>query len=715
MASCRFIASRLRLSGHRWLRAIRNSLVLLLPVTFIGAIAVLLGSLPFALVFPQMAATVGHEGSHLVVLIGNASSGILAIFLLILVSHSLTLEARRESIAALSPPLVVTVALINFFIYVQLSEPVAGQTAFGTHSILPAIVVAIFSAEVFAACQKYRYRRLKAQTYDLDPSIHLAVRSIIPALVTVVLFLLIAKVLFLLSFDLSSWVGSQVLSTNDIWGSQLPGLLIVGVLNQALWFVGIHGPHALDTIYRIAFEPQAGQAFEITRTLFHLYVHIGGSGATLGLLLALLIQVHQGESRRIAKLALFPSLFNINEPLIYGLPIVFNPLYLIPFVLVPVVQIVVSYCCVHFGLVVLDVMPVPWMTPPLLAGALNSGNWHGGALQLFNLLLSAMIYMPFVRLAERRRQTESLATIRRVVNDIEALKQQQCTVLDRHDELGHTARKLLHEFLQDIDSDSSRAYLAYQPQHDRSGAVVGVEALIRWEHRYFGFISPAVICALAEESQQIVQIGRWALATACRQLRDWKKCGVENLRLSVNLSPIQLKDESLLAFIAESLRNNQLHAWELCLELTESQHVSEDALSIGTLRGLQTMGIHLEMDDFGMGYSSMLYVRRFKFSSIKLDGSLTKDVLQDNNCRDIISSVAQLGRALDIRLIAEYVETREQQAHLEKLGCDVFQGYLYSPAITGERCLDYLLERQRLARPSMAPSPALSGPTNVSA
>ena len=699
MASFRFLVALRQLSGHRWLRAIRNSLVLLLPVTFVGAMAVLLGSLPLAALSPQLHAAFGDSGSSLATLVGNASNGILAVFLVVLVSHSLALESWQRDHIDLSPPVVATVALVNFFIFLQRSEPVSGQFLMGSHSILAAILVAIFSAEVFAYGLRLQHGRSGQNSYDLDPNLHLAVRAIGPALFTVMLFLLAIKALSLLTFDLSQWIGASVLSLNETWGSQLPGLFILSVFNQALWFVGIHGPHVLDSLYRLVFEgpTDASQLLRISRDAYNLYVHIGGSGSTLGLLLVILFHVRAGEARRVAKFALLPAFFNINELVIYGLPIVLNPVYLIPFVLAPVVQIVVSYFCVRYGLVAVDVASVPWMTPPVLGGTLNSGSWHGGALQIFNLLLSALIYLPFVRLAEQRRQTESLATVQRAVSDIAVIKQQQSSVLDRHDDLGHTARKLLHEFMQDIDSGSSQVFLAYQPQHDRDGRVVGVEALLRWKHRHFGFISPAVICALAEESQQIAPLGRWVIASACRQLRDWENDGIENVRISVNLSPLQLKDSTLLAFVEDSLRANRLQASALGLELTESQHVPDDPVSSRTLEGLQSMGIHLEMDDFGMGYSSMLYVRRFKFSAIKLDGSLTREVLQDNNCSDIISSVVQLGRALGIRVIAEYVETLEQQARLEQLGCEVFQGYLYSPALAAGPCLDYLHKQRRLA------------------
>lgn len=654
--------------------------------------ALLLGSFPFAILLPDLAGPLGNGGFPLAMRVSEASHGILAVCLVVLVSHSLAFDYREDSQTELSPPLVATLALVNFFIYVRFSDAVAGQSILGTFSILPAILVAIVSTETFVWCLRLRLRRFGSRTYDLDPSLHVAVRSIAPALITVGIFLLAFRGLSWLAFDFSEWLGAQVLALNSDFGSQLPGLLIVGVLNQALWFVGIHGPHVLDNVFRIAFEVQVGvdQTIEITRRLYNLYVHIGGSGSTLGLLLVLLFHVRQGEARRVAKYALLPSLFNINELVIYGLPIVFNPLYLIPFLLAPLLQIVVGYVCVHYGLVALDVTDVPWMTPPLLAGVLNSGSWHGGALQFFNLMLSALVYAPFVRLAERRRQAENLDTVRRAVTDIEVIKQQQRSVLDRHDDIGHTARKLLHEFMQDIETGSSRAYLAYQPQHDSTGKVIGVEALLRWKHRQFGAISPAVISALAEESRQIIPLGRWVIATACRQLHDWKRAGIENVRMSVNLSPVQLRDEELPDFVRESLTSCQLQPPELGLELTESQHVPDDPVSDRTLKALQRMGIHLEMDDFGMGYSSMLYVRRFKFSAIKLDGSLTREVLQDNNCSDIIASVVQLGRALGIRVVAEYVETREQQQALENLGCDAFQGYLYSPALAGEACFEYL-------------------------
>ena len=504
------------LSGCRWLRAIRNSLVLLLPVIFVGAMALLLGSFPFSVLLPSGVASTGTAWADLAMLVWNASAGIISLCLVILISHYLAIDVRERDSFDISPPLGATVALVNFFIFSRVWSPVIGLWVLGPGRVLTAILVAITSTELFFFCSRFRRLVFGQRTYDLDPTLHLAVRAIGPAIATVIVFLLLSKALSLLSLDLSFWVCEGLVSLNNAFDSQLPGFLMLGLLNQLLWFFGIHGAHVLESIYPVLFTvPGDGrQVFDIPRTFFSLYVYIGGTGSTLGLLLAILFCVRQGETKRIAKYALLPSLFNINELVIFGLPIIFNPVYLVPFIVAPLVQIAIGYFFVRYGLVVIDVTQVPWITPPLLGGIINSGSWTGGALQVFNIFVSALIYAPFVRFSERQKRIENLGNVRLIVAEIESIKLQRRNVLDRHDEKGHIARKLLHEFMQDIGT--SRVYLAYQPQHDRGGKVVGVEALLRWQHGNFGLISPAVICALAEESHQIIPLGHWVIATACQ-------------------------------------------------------------------------------------------------------------------------------------------------------------------------------------------------------
>ena len=679
------------LSNHRWLTAIRTSFVLLMPVIFIGAIALFLGSFPFSVLVPQLAQALGHDWSPLAMQVWEASTGILALCIVLLVSDHLAVDIRERQIVELSPPMVVCVAQVNFFVVLLFSGDTFALSMLGRNGVLTAILVAIGSSELMFYFMRFRALRFGHKAYDLDPGLHLGVRAIGPAIATVSVFVMICSLLPYVSFDLSQLTSDVLLSLNARFDSSLPGLLIYETFSQLLWFVGIHGPHALEHVHHVLFAVADGTItpFSVPRSFLNMYANLGGSGSTLGLVLALLVCVRHGDEKRVARYALFPSLFNINELVIFGLPIVLNPVYLIPFLLVPLANIATSYFLVRYGIVPMNIVKVPWITPPILSGYLNSASWAGGILQLSSILMSALIYAPFVRYSERLRNIRNVSEVRRLVGEIERIQLQHHGVLNRHDNIGHTARKLLYEFLQDIDTE--RVHLAYQPQHNIHRQIVGVEALLRWQHSHYGTISPAVVCALLEESQQINRLGRWAIATACRQLSEWKRSGVHGICMSVNLSPLQLQDIELLPHIRKCVEENGLAPSELALEVTESQHVPSDAASVQSLKDIVAMGIHLEMDDFGMGYSSMLYIQRFRFDAIKLDGSLTREVMKDNNCGDIIRSVVQLARALNMRVVAEYVETWEQQAVLEALGCDAFQGYLFSPALSGAQCLPYLL------------------------
>ena len=680
-------ASRRRLPKGRVLRALRSCLVLLLPVVFTGAIATLLSYLPYDALFPGSTAATAFGA--LASLIARGSNGIIALCLLVLISLSLAVEVRNRQIVEISPRVAALLALVNFFVVMRLpdSDPTLWQL--GTRSALPAIIVAVAGTELFVFFSRLRALRFGRSAYDLDPNLHLALTAIAPAFATVAVFALLGRGMALLSFDPSLWIARGLTTLDGALGSALPGLLVLGVINQLLWFVGLHGPHLLENVIEIRFaDSDPLQLFEFSKRFLDIYVHIGGSGSTLGLLFALLILARRGEGTRVARYALLPALFNINEVVLFGLPVIFNPRYLIPFVLAPLVQIVVAYLAVHSGWVVLDATLVPWMTPPIVAGTINSGSWHGGALQAVCATLSTLIYAPFVAAAARHDIDAGRASIARTVAQIERLKLQHADVLERGDEIGLAARKLLGDFIEDFGSE--RVYLAYQPQHDRTARLVGFEALLRWRHPRFGPISPAVVCALLEEAQRIDALGRWAIACACEQLQTWKQSATGPLRVSINVSPIQLRDTGLVAYVAATLARYGLQANEVGLELTESQHVPDDAHSIQTLKGLEELGVHLEMDDFGMGYSSMLYIRRFRFAAIKLDGVLTRDVLHDRNCREIIATVIRLGEAAGLRIVAEFVETAEQQRVLADLGCDEFQGYLYSRPLPAPECLDYL-------------------------
>ncbi|KAB0331136.1 EAL domain-containing protein [Janthinobacterium lividum] len=222
-------------------------------------------------------------------------------------------------------------------------------------------------------------------------------------------------------------------------------------------------------------------------------------------------------------------------------------------------------------------------------------------------------------------------------------------------------------------------HLEYQPQLDlASGAVVGMEALLRWQHPQLGRIPPASFIGLAEEMGLITPIGDWVLRTACAQTRAWQLAGHGPLRLAVNLSARQFKQRNLLHAVAQALAETGLDAAHLELELTESMvmHNVEQATAI--MANLKALGVQLSIDDFGTGYSSLAYLRHFPIDVLKIDKTFVSDITHSDDDAAIVRAIISLAHSLRLKVIAEGVETEQQLAFLRQQGCDQMQGYLFS-------------------------------------
>lgn len=225
----------------------------------------------------------------------------------------------------------------------------------------------------------------------------------------------------------------------------------------------------------------------------------------------------------------------------------------------------------------------------------------------------------------------------------------------------------------------------YQPQLSlNTGQVVGIEALVRWQHSNLGPISPAQFIPLAEETGLIVAIDEWVLQTACIQNRIWQEAGFPPLRMAVNLSAHHFRQRNLIETVAKILEETNLDPKQLDLELTESTIMENAEKAITTLHELKTMGIRLSVDDFGTGYSSLSYLKRFPIDILKIDQSFIRDITTDPNNAAIASLIIAMAHSLKLKVIAEGVETNEQLAFLNSEGCDEIQGYLFSQPLSAE-------------------------------
>jgi diguanylate cyclase (GGDEF)-like protein/PAS domain S-box-containing protein len=217
----------------------------------------------------------------------------------------------------------------------------------------------------------------------------------------------------------------------------------------------------------------------------------------------------------------------------------------------------------------------------------------------------------------------------------------------------------------------------YQPMVEiATGRVVGAEALVRWEDPEMGLVPPEEFIPIAEETQLIVPLGAWVLRTAITQMKQWHDAGHSWLRVAVNLSPRQFQDRELVTVVERILAETGFPAKFLDLEITESTAMQNAELSLAILNRLKEMGVHISIDDFGTGYSSLSYLKRFPIDTVKIDQDFVRDLTTDDAA--IISAVISMARALNLRVIAEGVETEEQLAFLRREQCAEMQGFLYS-------------------------------------
>jgi EAL domain-containing protein (putative c-di-GMP-specific phosphodiesterase class I) len=221
--------------------------------------------------------------------------------------------------------------------------------------------------------------------------------------------------------------------------------------------------------------------------------------------------------------------------------------------------------------------------------------------------------------------------------------------------------------------------LHYQPLVDlATGRVTGTEALLRWQHPGLGLLAPMEFIPLAEETGLIVPIGEWMLQKACEQGKAWQEAGRPSLRMAVNLSMRQFRQNNVTEMVAGALMRSGLHPGCLDLELTESVVMQDAEETIATLRELKSIGVRLTIDDFGTGYSSLSYLKNLPLSTLKLDQSFVNALTRDRGDEAISRAIVALAHDLSLKVIAEGVETAEQVEFLRLLKCDEVQGFLFS-------------------------------------
>ena len=686
-----------RFAVRPFMIALRRGLLLSLPLVLVGAFAHFAAAL---VAFPAVAELMGG-GADMVravcASIIDATFGLVALVVVIGFSHSLAgLTGSSVDRYPVKPAGVSVVALACFFIIVAPATPDQWKAVLSSaHGLSAALAVTIGSSYLFLFLARRPRLRLSLRGFGGDPMVA-DLFSILPAgAITIVVFAAIrqAQVAFG-GPELSAALSAAIAAPFTSAGPSAPFVAAFALVEQTIWFFGGHGANmmapVLERIMAAGATDPAGTLHVITWNFFSVYARMGGSGATLCLVFALLIADREGGTRRIAWLSLLPALINVNEPLVFGLPLILNPVYAVPFVLVPVALSLLGYAATALGFVPPTDLPVSWTMPALFSGYLATGSPAGAVVQAIGIVGGTLIYLPFVRIAARLRHAANAEALRVLLAVSEAGETAQ---VHRLIDLPGTAGRFAGALAQDLEEAlkaGDRLYLHYQPQicvEERR--VFGVEALLRWDHPVYGAVPPPVTVALAEDIALIDRLGERVLRLACRQRVAWGDAVADDLVMSVNVSPRQLQTPDFDRMVLRVLAEEGLKPRLLELEITESSSLAPALQAVEALQRLRDAGIRIALDDFGMGHTSLRYLRELPLDTLKIDRSLTFSS-QGNLNEHVIRSIVALSRTLGLTPVVEGIEQPEQLPRFVDLGCARFQGYLFSRPLGGGPCLDYI-------------------------
>lgn len=679
--------------------AIKSGLIMIIPVLLIGSVALVF--LYFPITQYQQFITTALSGKLLsfFTVIYNATFGMMAVYLTVAISFCYSRGENNNRSSLISP----ITSLICFSILSGVRIDNVTWDALGVKGVFLAIISSLIATKMLIKISAFTQHKKHGYMDGADVEFNQTVSMIIPCAVVVAVFALADSVILTI-FGENSVFELFVDAANAMFiplgRSFVSGILMVFV-SSLLWFFGIHGSDVLESVMVKIFTPAininigliaAGKSpTEIfTKQFFDVFVLMGGCGTAICLLLSVILFSKRKRNRRISKLAALPMLFNINELMIFGYPVIFNYALIIPFLITPLVCFLTTYFSMRLGLVPYTCALVNWTAPVLLSGYMATGSLAGSALQLFNIVIGCLIYRPFIKMYDRRCDEENKKQIDELVRlktESEMTLEPIC-LTELNSRLGALARSLASDLKYALSENSIVLY--YQPQYDSNYKCFGAEALLRWEHPIFGMLYPPLVIQLARETNILTELESYILKHAVNDVKTIRNKTGFNAEISVNISALTLQTPQYLELLKELSENNEVGKNEFCLEVTEQTAIQINSDTFDILQKIRDMGYSLAIDDFSMGHTSLTYLKDNHFGQVKLDGELITTMTDNPRSYDIIKTITQLSDTFGVMVVAEYVENEEQVKMLSEVGCTHYQGYLFSKAITPEEWTDKL-------------------------
>ena len=593
--------------------SIKSGMICAMPIFIIGSICLVILYLPIKAYQDNINSFWNGNFVRFLNTMYTMTLGIASIILNITIAH---FRSKYYNNSDKGDIYYVIISLICFICLSDLNTKDFSINSFNVQGTFIAILSSIVSTSLYYAITNL-LRRKKMLALGIDTTFNKAISILIPFSLLVLLFSSVRLILYLCGVESiqESLDSSFINMCKHIKYDYLKGLMYV-LLVSILWFFGLHGGNVLESAIEGNLDNINNGIF--SKSFNDVFIIMGGCGSAICLLIAILIFSRNKRLHKVGYTALPFSIFNISEIAIFGVPIILNPIFLIPFLLVPFLNYTISYLAIYLKIVPAVTTEVMWTCPIFFSGYIATNSIAGIFLQLFNISIGVLIYGVFIRISDKNFQKQYKEDVILLTNHY-------------YYSINHgKAPELLssYEFTraQNLAVDIYKALrknkleIFYQPQTKSNGKCYGAEALLRYNHPELGYIDPPIIIELAKEAGFIYELETYVVDKVL-EYRSQYNCGL----ISFNATTESFTNEKFIAYIINKVKELKIKPDSVAMEITEDAILSDEELVRNTINTLKDNNIKVILDDFGMGHTSLLYLKTYTFDTVKIAGKLIKN------------------------------------------------------------------------------------------
>ncbi|MCR5607809.1 MAG: EAL domain-containing protein [Lachnospiraceae bacterium] len=679
--------------------AIRQGLIMTIPITFIGAIALVLLYFPDNVYQRFIKNALDGRFYNALSLINVCTLGSISLIVSVTIPHCYSKMLKNKLLAVTMP----TAGFLGYMITMGFNYENFSVNYFGGSGMFTSILTSIVVCRVYGEFDKKTKFYNKLNNYAMESTLIGAMSGFFP-LATSMTLLCVIRAILVWVFKVQSLQELFSLCATALFhgmGNNLGSAILFEFAVQILWLFGIHGNNVFDDVSSKLFEKSisANQVAIaqghvpkeiISKTFLDVFVNIGGSGTILCLIFASLIFVKNKKSKSISRIGFIPSLFNISEIITFGFPVVLNGIMFIPFVIVPIISLIIAYIAMYTGFVPVCTQQVEWTMPIFISAYEATGSVRAIFLQIIIIVVGIFVYRPFVLFCEKEDEENLKVQIKQLTESMKEAEKNRIApeFIQCNDSRSILARMLIENMKEGLDNGEFK--IAYQPQVNSNNECIGAEALMRWKHPIGDYIYPVLIIELAKEGEILDKIEDYLIDTVCKDLKKMHEQYDERLKISINVTAESFKYYDVEKKIDEKVELYGIDRSTLYIEITEQQAVTAGDMVEKGLMNLKNKGHKMLIDDFGMGHTSVIYLQNDTFDYVKFDGELINNMINNERNCEIIRSIIELSNKIKFNTIAEYVENKEQRDKLDKMGCNIYQGYFYSMPLFYDEFVEFI-------------------------